>query len=467
MTEPQPTPRPTEADQALALSLSAAIRTAAYFDADNAVMREVCSTLATHLAGRADPEGVVRVGVHSHSVFVGVARVRSSVMTYQRFASLAAVFAERGINAITFHSGVSPAELTDLMLVLAREKVTGPEDIAMLLHRRGVRHIDVDWLTPGGGAHTVLPVEAYAAAVHMGERLRDSTAHARPADVRLLRRVTQTLVDQILDDPGALIALTTIKELDDRLISHSANVAILAVLLGQRLGLGKSKLGELCLAGFLHDAGKLEVTPDVLRKPGPLDKEEWEEMRKHPVTAARALVGGRRLATSSMRAVVVAYEHHLNYDMSGYPVSKIHDHVSLFGNVVAIADRYDALTTARRYRRFSITPYEAVTYLIHYSGTFFDPMLVKLFAEMIGLYPPGTLVLLDSGDVGVVCEPPALGQPVDKPKVRLWTGQQIGLVVDLAEHAESARPISVASVLSPADMGQIPAMELSAFTAQE
>ena len=162
-----------------------------------------------------------------------------------------------------------------------------------------------------------------------------------------------------------------------------------------------------------------------------------------------------------MRAVIVAYEHHLNYDMSGYPASQIHDHVSLFGNIVAIADRYDAITTARRYRRFSITPYEAVTYLVHHSGTLFDPMLVKLFVEIIGLYPPGTLVRLDSGDVGVVCEPPAAGQPPDRPKVRLWTGERAGEVVDLAEHTDGESAIMVESILSPVGMGQVPAMELS------
>ena len=101
-----------------------------------------------------------------------------------------------------------------------------------------------------------------------------------------------------------------------------------------------------------------------------------------------------------MRAVVVAYEHHLNYDMSGYPECQVKDHVSLFGNIVAIADRYDALTTARRYRRFNLTPHEVVSYLVFYAGTFFDPMLVKLFVEMIGLYPPGTLVVLNTGRSG-------------------------------------------------------------------
>ncbi len=150
-------------------------------------------------------------------------------------------------------------------------------------------------------------------------------------------------------------------------------------------------------------------------------------MRKHPIAAARALVGGRRLTTSSMRAVISRLRASPQLRHERLPRVPIHDHVSLFGNIVAIADRYDALTTARRYRRFSITPYEAVTYLVHYSGTFFDPLLVKLFVEMIGIYPPGTLVHLDNGDLGVVCEPPAAGQPLDRPKVRLWTGEQVGL----------------------------------------
>lgn len=458
--------RPSEADQVLALSLAAAIRTASYFDADNAVLQEVCATLAGQLVERTEKEGLVRIGTHNHCVFVGPARIRTSVVTYQRFASLIQVFVEKEINALVFHAGVSAEELVHMTLVLAREKVTGPVEVARALHGRGVTHVDVDFLTAGGGAHAVVPVEAYAAAVYLGDRLRDSTARAGHADVRLLRRVTQSLVDQIMEDPRSLIALTTIKELDDRLISHSANVGILSVLLGQRLGLTRSRLGELCLAGFLHDAGKLEVASDLLAKPGPLDQDEWEELRKHPVTAARALVGGKQLATSTMRAVIVAYEHHLNFDMSGYPPSKIHDHVSLFGNIVAIADRYDALTTARRYRRFSITPYEAITYLVHYSGTFFDPMLVKLFVEMMGLYPPGTLVLLDNGEVGVVCEPPAAGQPLDRPKVRLWTAGQIGAAVDLAEHTDGTLSVSIASVLSPANMGQVPAVELSEFDAR-
>ena len=451
------------ADQALALNLAAAIRTASYFDSDNAVMQQVCSGLAAQLVERAEQEGFVRIGVHSHSVFVGAARIRGAVLTYARFAYLTQVFADCGINAITFHSGVSESELASLALVLARDKGSGPDEITALLRGRGVTRIDADLLAPGGVAQAIAPVEAYAAAVLVGEKLRESAEHAKHVDVRLVRHVTQALVDQVSENPGSLIALTTIKEFDRHLISHSANVAILSVLLGQRLGLSKSRLGELCLAAFLHDAGKLEVTRDVLDKPGPLAPQEWEEMRKHPIGAARALLSGHRLTVPSMRAVVVAYEHHLNYDMSGYPPSQIRDHVSLFGNIVAIADRYDALTTARRYRRFSYTPHEVVGYLVYYAGTFFDPLLVKLFVAMIGLYPPGTLVGLDTGEVGVVCEPPVVGQPLDRPRVRLRTGGRVGEVVDLSEQTNGTYALSVALILNPAGVGQVPAIELSDF----
>lgn len=461
MDHPRRPAQSSAADQELALNLSAAVRTAAYFETDNAVMQQLCSELAAQLGERADQEGFVRLGVHSHNVFVGAARIRSSVLTYERFAYLTQLFARWGINAITFHSGVTESELAGLTLVLARERGSGPDELTALLRRHGVVSVDAELLEPGGGVQAVAPVEAFAAAVQVGAKLRESTGQARHADVRLVRHVTQAIVDRMLEDLGSLIGLTTIKELDGDLVSHSANVAILSVLLGQRLGLSKSRLGELCLAAFLHDAGKLEVTPDVLDKPGPLDPQEWEEVRKHPIAAARALLDVKSLTVPTMRAVVVAYEHHLNYDMSGYPASRIRDHVSLFGNIVAIADRYDALTTARRYRRFNPTPHEVVSYLLLYAGSFFDPMLVKLFVEMIGLFPPGTLVVLNTGDVGVVCEPPVVGQPIDRPRVRLLGRERGGDVVDLSEQTNGTYALSITLVLNPVDMGQVPAMRLS------
>jgi HD-GYP domain-containing protein (c-di-GMP phosphodiesterase class II) len=451
------------ADQALALSLAVAIRTGSYYDADNAVMQQVCSTLSAQLADRTADEGFVRIGVHSHSVFVGGSRVRATVATYERFASLTQLFENWGINTLTFHAGVSDSDLLGLMLVLGREHGNGPDELSTFFRGRGVTHVDVDLFAPGSAAQAVAPVEAYAAAVQIGEELRERTESGTPANVRQVRHVTQAVVDQIMSDPRALIALTTIKEFDSYLISHSTNVAILSVLLGQRLGLSKSRLGELCLAAFLHDAGQLVVASEVLKKPGPLTQEEWDTIRMHPISAARTLLGGRRLSSPSMRAVVVAFEHHLNYDLSGYPTPKIRDHVSLFGNIVAIVDRYDALTTARPYRETNLTPHEALSHLMAHSGTHFDPALVKLFVEIMGLYPPGTLVDLSSGDLGVACEPPVVGRPLDRPKVRLLTGEHVGEVVDLDEQTDGHYTLNVTRVVNPSNRGQMPAVDMSVF----
>jgi HD-GYP domain-containing protein (c-di-GMP phosphodiesterase class II) len=451
----------TAADKALALAFAAAIRTAGYFSADNTVMKEIGANLAAQLRARLEREGFVRIGAHSHCVFIGPIRVRSSIQTYGRFAGLVKTLEDKEINVITFHPEVTQAELASLAAVLAGGHGRGPDEVNDLLRRAGVMHVDVEYLGAGSGVQAVAPVEAFGAALQLGERLRESS-NSKHVDLRQVRHVTQLVVDQIMEDPASLVALTTIKETDDRLISHSANVAILSVLVGERMGLNKSKLGELCLAGFLHDAGKLEVQPEVLGKPGPLDPSEWEEMRRHPVVAARALLGGPQLTPATMRAVVVAYEHHLNYDMTGYPPSELRDHVSLFGDIVAVADRYDALTTARTYRRFSFSPHEVISYLLYYAGTLFDPMVVKLFVGLMGVFPPGTLLRLDNGELAVVCEPPAPEGPVDLPRVRMWTGPRTGEVVDTGPQPDGTM-LGVSVVLSPDGMGQVPAMELSMF----
>ncbi len=456
-------------NQTLVMALAVTIRTAAYYDADNAVMREACSNLAALLATHCADEGAVTIGVHSHCVFVGRARVRTTVSTYARFSYLVQLFEAWGTNTLTFFQGATEEELLQLALALARERPTGVNDLVGLLAARGIERVKVDMLTGSGTPQAVAPVEAYAAAMQMSDEMTGATDSTDPAHVRRLRHVTQAVVDQILRDPSSLVALTTIKDFDRYLISHSTNVSVLSVLLGQRLGLSKSRLGELCLAAFLHDVGKLEVMPDVLHKPGALDNEEWEEMRRHPILAAYTLLGIGRFSRSTMRAVVVAFEHHLRNDMSGYPplLTGLKEGVTLFGSIVTVVDCFDALTTARAYRDYNLTPYEALGYLIRNMGAFFEPTLVKMFVEIMGLYPPGTLVELSSGELGVVCAAPAVGTDPLRPKVRLVAGEQTGSVLDLDERVGGEYVRSVKQVLNPANKGQVPAVDLSAFQPAE
>ena len=450
--------------QALALSFAVAIRTAAYYEPDNAVMQQTTALLRSLLAEFSDEGGTVMIGVHSHCVFVGSKRIRSTVSTYARFAYLIELYGSWSIDGLTFFEGLSDAELMAVLVILARDKNRGPDRLSERLYEAGITYVQVD-LVGGEGTRpaVIAPVEAYAACIQMGEELTGGTDARQAANVRQLRHVTQAAVDQILQDAHSLVALTTIKDFDRYLIHHSTNVAILSVVLGQRLGLSKSRLGELCLAGFLHDSGKLIVRADVLNKRGPLDPSEWVEMRRHPGLAAHSLLDQPRLTPADMRAVVVAFEHHLHYDMSGYPRTMLKTTVSLFGNIVSIADVYDAMTTARPYRSNNFTPYEALDFIIGKSGSLFDPMLVKLFVEIMGRYPAGTMVELTTGEIGVVSEPPNVGMSFDRPRVRVITGGEPDSVLDLCEQADNAFIRDVKHVLNPGNKGEIPAVPAGLF----
>lgn len=451
--------------QQLATAFSSAVRTASYYDPSNAVMQQTCGALLNLLHDSIAEVGPVSIGVHSHCVFVDKTRVPTSVSSYERFNSLIQLFEEWRVNTLTFAAGLGEDELLQTLLLLSRTRPAVDEDLPTLLRARGLQHVHAENAVMGKGREAVrsTPLLAYSAAMQLGVILNESTGAIDSNTIRRARHVTQSVVDEILRDPTALLTLTTIKDFDRYLILHSTNVAVLATILGERLGLERTTLGELCLAGFLHDAGKLGVDPDVLNKPGALDSKEWEQMRRHPIMAASALLGGSRLTPSIMRAVVVAFEHHLNHDLSGYPPAQMKDSVSLFGGIVSIADRFDALTTARVYRKVNLTPPEVVVAIVQGSGTHFDSVLVKLFVEVMGVYPAGTVVVLSSGEAGVVCRPPAIGAPLDRPQVRVIVGGEAGKVVDLNERVGVRYKKSVLGVLNPSNKGQIPAVDPAIF----
>lgn len=453
--------------QQLVLGLTSALRTAAYYDAGNAVMQQVCGGLQGLLNELCAAEGEVRVIVQSHSVYVNTERVPASVSTYRHFAYLMQQFGNWSITGLVFASGLKVSELMTALCILGGTQQCGQGELARVLAENQVEHITIDYTVMGGGSRNgeITPVVAYTAAMQLGSEL--SAADGGPFEKGMIRRcrhVTQAVVDQILRDPQSLLALTTIKDYDRYLVLHSTNVAVLSTLLGQRLGLDKVRLGELCLAGFLHDAGKLGVDPEIVNKKGALNDDEWQEMRRHPILAAYSLLGNHRLNTSNMRTVVVAFEHHLNYDLSGYPPVDLKKSVSLFGSIVSIADCFDALTTARVYRKVNPTPPEAIVYLVKHKGSRFDPTLVKLFVEVMGVYPPGTVLALTGREAGVVCRAPTMGAALDRPRVRIVVGKESGKVVDLSERRNGSFLRSAVAVLNPENKGQMPAVDPAMLT---
>jgi HD-GYP domain-containing protein (c-di-GMP phosphodiesterase class II) len=176
------------------------------------------------------------------------------------------------------------------------------------------------------------------------------------------------------------------------------------------------------MAGLLHDIGKVMVPQEILNKPGRLEPAEWAKMKDHSVYGAEALLRGTQITDSVIRYVLVAFEHHLTLDLEGYPSLNDRRDLSLFSRIVAIADCFDALTTPRPYRSIRYQPHEALSIMMEGTGTLFDPVLLKFFVNAIGVHPIGTVVQLESGDLGVVIRPNTNPKDMDKPVVRIFRG---------------------------------------------
>lgn len=207
------------------------------------------------------------------------------------------------------------------------------------------------------------------------------------------------LVSEILRNRQAMIHLTEIRTHDDYTFSHCVDVAALSVLVAANLGYNEDKLRELALGALLHDIGKVQVDPELLNKPAVLTEEEMAQMRGHSLFGFEIL--RRRNERISMPAVHIALQHHEKYDGTGYPRGLKKEEIHYHARIVAVADVYDAITSDRPYRR-ALLPHDAYELMMISSGSHFDPHILPVFLAKIAVYPVGTIVRLNTGDIGVV-----------------------------------------------------------------
>ncbi|MGB2696483.1 MAG: HD-GYP domain-containing protein, partial [Candidatus Zixiibacteriota bacterium] len=254
-----------------------------------------------------------------------------------------------------------------------------------------------------------------------------------------LKRVVQKLVDRIIEDEETFLGFTAIKNFDEYTYVHSATVCVLSILFGMRLGLDKKRVSELGFAALFHDVGKIKLPHDLITKPSEFDENDWNMIRKHPIFGAKSLLGIRSPDEYCQRAIIVAFEHHLNLDLSGYPEIKRPRELNLFSRIVSIADAYDAMTSGRVYLKSPISPDEALKKMLYRQGRFYDPVLLKVFINVVGIYPVGTLVFLNQGELGLILK--VNSDDLARPVVRIIADKkgemETTLEVDLREKDET------------------------------
>jgi HD-GYP domain-containing protein (c-di-GMP phosphodiesterase class II) len=216
-----------------------------------------------------------------------------------------------------------------------------------------------------------------------------------------MNTMVQTMVDNVLENRSALLGLTNIKMYDEYTFAHSVNVSILAVSLGTFLSMSKPQIAALGIAGLMHDIGKVNVPNEIINKPGKPTDAEWEAIKRHPIDGALILAGVQGI---SKLAMVAAFEHHQHDDATGYPAPGDPFFKHPFSQIISLVDAYDAITAARVYYSSQTPPDEGVRILLKKRGAPFNPFLVNAFVRMIGIFPIGTLVRLDSGETGMVMQ---------------------------------------------------------------
>jgi putative nucleotidyltransferase with HDIG domain len=219
-------------------------------------------------------------------------------------------------------------------------------------------------------------------------------------DTAQAKATVKECVGSVLRNPDALIWMSRMRNEDEYTAEHCLNVCILAIAFGRHLGMAEAELENLGLCGLLHDVGKMRVPQDILNKRDPLTEKEFSMIKAHTVHGRNLLMSSPGVPNSS---VDVAYSHHERMDGSGYPRKLTASGISELARIIAIVDAYDAMTGDRCYSR-SVTSTDALKKIFEARATQFDERLALEFIKCIGLYPPGTIVELVNGLVGIVLE---------------------------------------------------------------
>ena len=234
---------------------------------------------------------------------------------------------------------------------------------------------------------------------YIQKTLLRSVKKGLPFDEQIPRDFAKEMVGSIDRNADALLCLTKIRDKDDYLLEHSLNVAILLANFGKSIGMSTEEVEELAHAGFLHDVGKIKIPDEILHKPGRLTDDEMDIMRKHVVFGVETL----KETGIADDLITTVSEHHERLDGMGYPFGKKGDEISRSGRMIAIADVYDALTADRVYKK-GMPGQKALQILLKDCPAKYDHGLLQHFIKCMGIYPVGTLVLLNNERIAMVLE---------------------------------------------------------------
>ncbi len=377
--------------------LAAAVRGITLYSPSHPLVQRGVDALAALCAHALHSAPSIVIGFIGDEVIVDETRLPKSGATLVGFVR---DMREREIEKITFNKGVGREEIRNFVAELAERRASSP--LPTRLANRGVRHVVVGRLSVDDGEAEGTGIAAarkvYNAAVETAQALWDAAKAGDTPDPSAAHKIIDSLAKLVNQDRTSLMALTALKKYDNYTFTHMVNVAVLSMAQARSLAIDGTLLREFGFAALMHDIGKVNTPLEVLNKPDMLSKEEFLVMKRHVVDGAHIL---RRTPEMPALAPVVAFEHHLKQDLSGYPENIGHRKLNLCTQIVSIADVFDALRSNRIYRQG--LPTERIkSIMARQNSPDFNTKLLRRFINLVGLYPVGTLVRLNTEELGVV-----------------------------------------------------------------
>ncbi|MFN8652941.1 MAG: HD domain-containing protein [Gemmatimonadales bacterium] len=442
------------AGRAFLLAMYAAFRSLKLYPIENATAQKALDDLQSAALAILQPHNEIELRLSGDFIFVNGTRLRLELDNYASFSNLLQVLAAAGVGEVRVATGVERREWQILLGVLLGVSAKAGEgdpherlvDLREKLAVANVTHLDVD--APLESAEKVAEAErareqakrTYSHGVAVTKDLINSVRMGRTTSVAKVKRAVQAIVDQVLNNETSLVGLTTIRDYDEYTFTHSVNVCILAVAIGKKLSLTRLQLYDLGLAALLHDVGKARIPVDVLNKTTGLSEDEWRMMQTHPWQGVLTLFTMRGYGEIPYRQIVVSQEHHMKVDLTGYPKAIRSRQMGIFSRIVAVADGYDAATTRRSYQTVPIQPDQVLREMWENPRRGYDKTLVKALINLIGIYPVGTCVILDTFEVAIVSAANPDQNFLNRPIVRICLDVNGALVAPPGREENLAAP---------------------------
>ena len=300
----------------------------------------------------------------------------------------------------------------------------------------------------------------YGALTQGVNTIMDDVKSGKTPNLKAVKGTVEGMIASLKRNPDALIWLSKLKQADNYTYSHAINCSILAVSFARHLGMGASELRDIAFGTLLFDIGKMKLPQDLLVKPGRLTGEEFTLLKKHVTYSIELLHESKGV---SPRALELVANHHERFDGSGYPGHLVGQNIPVMGRMAAIVDCYEAVTNDRPYAK-GISSHEAIRKLYEWRDVDFQEQLVEQFIQCLGVYPTGSLVELNSGEVGVVYGQNRIRRL--RPKVMMILNAEkvaygIFPIVDLMDQTQTkeGKPLEIVRGLDPGaygiDMGSL------------